>query len=213
MVRKSWYCAASNLCIHWYPRHERARLRHRHNSIDGCVNGIEELDAQALPALFVPSAGEPVLGVGFVLKTNARIHRRRNSDSARRRTSTQGIPAVSPAITRRARRSISAAHAASTSAGSSAAASSRLARSSAARSARSLTGRAIASRRSSCARGDMKPFYTSTRQPNIIALETARSTAVGRAAAQRERQAGEEVVGKKACAKARGDLRLQSDLR
>ena len=94
------------------------RLRHRHDVVNGGVNGIEELDAQVFPALFVPSTGEAILGIRFVLESNGRIHFRRRSASARRRTSSQGIPAVSAVITRRARRSISAAQAASTSAGS-----------------------------------------------------------------------------------------------
>ena len=117
------------------------------------IHGIEELEAEA------------ILSVRLVFKLNAGIHRVRSSASARRRTSSQGTPADSPAITRRARRSISAAHAASTSAGFSVSASSRLARSSAATSARSATGKAKASRRTSCAREFMKPFYTLARQP------------------------------------------------
>jgi hypothetical protein len=84
-----------------------------------------------------------------------------------RRTSSQGTPADSPAITRRARRSISPAHAASTSARFSVSASSRLARSSAATSARSAIGNVRASRRSSFAREVMWPFYTRATQPNI----------------------------------------------
>ena len=129
------------------------------------IHGIEELEAEVLSAGFVPSTGEAILSVRLVFKLNAGIHRVRSSASARRRTSSQGTPADSPAITRRARRSISAAHAASTSAGFSVSASSRLARSSAATSARSATGKAKASRRTSCAREFMKPFYTLARQP------------------------------------------------
>jgi hypothetical protein len=147
-----------------------AGLRHLDDLINCGIDRIEELDAQVLPSLFIPPTSKAVLGVSFVLKTNERIHLRRSSASARRRTSSHGTPVVSPAITRRARRSISAAHAASTSAGSSVAASSRLARSWAATSARSSKGNASASRRSSCARGDMGPFYTREPQPNI-ALE------------------------------------------
>lgn len=141
---------------------------HLRNLIDRGIDGIKELNAQVVAVLLIPAAGTPILGVRFILEPNARIHCRRSSASARRRTSSHGTPAVSPVITRRARRSISSAQAASTSAGSAAAASSRLARSCAATSARSFTGNAKASRRSSCARGDIKPFYTPSRWPNIV---------------------------------------------
>ncbi len=132
----------------------------------GGVNGVEELQSEVLSAIFVPSTGQAIFGVRLVLKANVGIHRRRSSASARRRTSSQGTPMDSPAMTRRARRSISAAQAASTSAACSASASSRLARSSAATSARSSRGNARASRRSCCARDGVQPFYTGDRQLN-----------------------------------------------
>ena len=111
----------------WDSRYQAPGAGHLHNLIDRGIDGIEELDAQVLPALLRPAAAKPVSGIRFVLEPNARIHPRRSSASARRRTSSHGTPAVSPAITRRARRSISSAQAASTSAQSAAAASSRLA--------------------------------------------------------------------------------------
>ena len=97
------------------------------------------------------------LDVSRVLETNRRTHRFRNSASARRRTSSQGMPDDSPASTRRARRSISAAHAVSRSARS-VRGSSKLASSSAATSARSSTDHPRASRRNSCAREGMRSF-------------------------------------------------------
>jgi hypothetical protein len=100
------------------------------------------------------------------LETNVRIHRRlRSSASACCRASDQGMPADSPAITRRARRSISDAQAASTSAGLSVSVASRLANSSAATSARSAIGNVRASRRSSWAREVMRLFYILERWP------------------------------------------------
>ena len=138
-----------------------------HDLIDGGVNGIEELHAQTESTTLVPACGFAVLIAGFVFKPNAGIHRFRNSASAPARTWSQGMPGDSPLRARRARSSISAAQAASTSAGLSWATSSRLAKSSAATPARSSTGRPSASRRSSCARDVMGPFYTPRWQPNI----------------------------------------------
>ena len=111
-VRKTRHRTPTNRQAERNSRNQAARPGHLHNLINRGVNGIEELDAQVLPTLFVRPAGEAILGVRFVLKPNARIHLRRSSASARRRTSSQGIPADSPVITRRARRSISSAQAA-----------------------------------------------------------------------------------------------------
>ena len=147
---------------HWqigrHARDEESGTRQLEDSVDGFIHCIEELEAEMRSPPFVPSAGEAILNIRLVFKLNAGIHRFRSSASARRRTSSQGTLADSPAITLRARLSISAAQAASTSARFSASASSRLARSSAATSARSATGNARASRRSSCARDVMWPL-------------------------------------------------------
>ncbi len=159
VIRKARHRTTANGQVGWHPGNAGPSARRLQDVIEGGVDGVEELDAEVLPAFLVVSTGEAVLGVRFVFKSNARVHRRRNSSSARRRTSCHDTPADSPASTRLALRSISAAHAASTSAGSSTAASSRLASNCAATSARSSTGRASASRRSSCARGDMSSVY------------------------------------------------------
>lgn len=176
VIGKARHGSASNGKVGWQSTNPGTGARHRHDLVDGCVNGVEELDAQALSPSLVPSAGKAVFGVRLVVKANTRIHRWRSSASARRRTSSQATPTDSSARARRARRSISAAQAASTSAGRSAAASSRLANSSAATSARSSRGSARASRRTSCARDVIRPFYTD-RQPNMAlhcSLEPAR---------------------------------------
>ena len=132
-----------------YTRYGRAGSRKANREIDRCVDGVEELGAEARPLLLVPTACAPILGVGLGLESDPGAHGRRRSASARRRTSSQGTPCDSPAKTRRARRSISSAQAASTAAGSESG-SSRLASNSAATSARSLGGQVKASRRSTC---------------------------------------------------------------
>lgn len=153
----------------------RAGTRKGDGLADSGVHRIEELKAESRSTPFIPPTGVAVFRVSLILESNAGVHRFCNSASARRRTSSHGVPDDSPAITRRARFSISSAHAASTSAMSSVGASSRLARSSAATSARWLIGRVSASRSSSCARSGMAPFYIRARQPNI-ALEPSAPT-------------------------------------
>ena len=67
--------------------------------------GIPSEANQGFGRLFSSTASKDS---SLVFKLNGGIHRVRSSASARRRTSSQGTPADSPAITRRARRSISA---------------------------------------------------------------------------------------------------------
>jgi len=185
VVRETGNRHSSHWQIGRHARDEESGTRQLEDSVDGFIHRIEELEAEMLSPGFVPSTGEAILNIRLVFKLNAGIQRFRSSASARRRTSSQGTPADSPAITLRARLSISAVHAASTSARFSVSASSRLARSSAATSARSATGNVRASRRSSCAREDMRPFYTRATQPNIAlepsALDNNISAAVQRA--------------------------------
>jgi hypothetical protein len=54
------------------------------------------VDAQAHNALLVPPAAGSILGVGLVLKASGLLHRLRSSASARRRTSSQGMPSDWP---------------------------------------------------------------------------------------------------------------------
>jgi hypothetical protein len=42
----------------------------------GGVDGVEELDAQVLSMVLVPSTGGAIFRVGFFFETNVRIHRR-----------------------------------------------------------------------------------------------------------------------------------------
>ncbi len=92
--------------------------------------------SQTGPPFFVPPGGVIELLAGLVLRPKRLFHRFVRFASVRRRTSSQAVPFDSPRRTLRARRSISAAHAASTSACSSGAAS-RLSSSSTATLARS----------------------------------------------------------------------------
>ena len=146
----------------WY---RGAGSREVDDALDSGINLIEELDSEACLLVIVPATSLTVFGVGLVLEADGRVHGLRRAASARARTSAQGTPCPSPVITRRARLSISAAHAASTSAGFSAASPSRLARSSAATLARSSTGRVNASRRRPCALEVIQAFYAPLGRP------------------------------------------------
>ncbi len=130
-------------------------LRPRRDLFQRGVNGLNELQAKSRALALVPKGGVFKFGGGFGFRAERTGHRSVNRWTTRARTSSHGSPTDSPFITRRARRSISCAHAASTSAAFSAGSSSRLASNSAATSARSLTGNVKASRRSSCARDVM----------------------------------------------------------
>lgn len=158
VIGEALHCKPAHRQFCWKAWHPFPSSRQIGDLADCGIDGVEELQAKADPAVLVPTAGIAVLSIGLVFESNEGVHRLRNSASARRRTSSQAIPGDSPAITRRARRSISAAHAASTSATSSVPESSKLANSSAATSARSSTGSDNASRRSSCALEVMWPF-------------------------------------------------------
>jgi len=192
VVGRTRHSAASNWQVRRHSRNQSSCARHRHDLIDGGVNGVEELQTEVRSPIFGPATCQTLFSVRLVLTANLRIHRRCSSASARRRTSSQGTPADCPDITRRAGRSISAAQAASTSAGCSASASSRLAKSSAATSARSSRGRASASRRSACARDGMRlstPRSAAQHVPDLSARAdagTRRGSALtGRPALQR----------------------------
>ena len=148
------------------------------------IEGFDELHAKSFAARLVPHRRrfELVRRLGF--RPEHRCHRSLRRFRIRARTSGHASPADSPFITRLARASISAAHAASTSAGSSAAASSKLARSSAATLARSSTGRVSASRSSAWARPVMGRFYTRERSPTSACSRRRRVQAFGAAAAE-----------------------------
>ena len=97
-------------------RHRRSSVWQSRDVIDRRVDGVEELETEAHSPLFIPSSSRLVFSFGLVLESNSWVHDLRRSASARRLTSSQGVPEESPARTRRARRSISEAQAASSSA-------------------------------------------------------------------------------------------------
>ncbi len=154
-VREAFYREAAHRQLGWHPQHPLPDAREAQDLANRGIDCVEELQSKTGPPPFVPAASRTVLGIGLILEPNLQVHGLRSSASARRRTSSQGMPADSPDITRRARRSISAAHAASTSAMSSLPTSSKLASNSAATSARWSIGNDNASRRTSCARDVM----------------------------------------------------------
>ena len=157
VVGKALDGRASDEQIRWESPHRRSSLWQLHDVIDRRVDGVEKLEAESRSPVLIPSSSRTVLSFGFVFESNAWVHDLRRSASARRLTSSQGMPDESPASTRRARLSISEAQAASTSA-SSVSVPSRLASNSAATSARSSMGNAKASRRSACARSVIRSF-------------------------------------------------------
>jgi membrane protease YdiL (CAAX protease family) len=58
VIRKARDGSASNHQVRWHSADPVTGVRHRHDLINGGVNGIEELDAQMLSPTFVPAAGE-----------------------------------------------------------------------------------------------------------------------------------------------------------
>ncbi len=122
--------------VWWHFWDRCSSSREAANLLQRGVHRSKESSPQPGPTIFVPSGGLFELFRGFVLRPKRLRHRFVRFASARRRKSFQGVPLDSPLMTLRARRSISAAQAASTSALSSGPAS-RLSRSSTATLARS----------------------------------------------------------------------------
>ena len=81
------------------PQSRSVGTREIDNLANRGIDGIEELDAKAISATLIPTAGLPVLGIGLILEVDRRTHRLRSSASARARTSSHGIPCDSPDIT------------------------------------------------------------------------------------------------------------------
>ena len=157
MVREALHRCAPHTQLGGHARHEHTCTWEANDMGQGGVYRVEELGAQSGSLVVVPAGGSAVFLFCLVFKPDGAAHRRRNSSSARRLTSSQGVPADWPERIRRARRSISAAQAVSTSC-MSLSASSRLASNSAATSARSSAGSVRASRRSCCVREVIAAF-------------------------------------------------------
>ncbi len=99
-----------------------------------CINSREKLSAEFEPMPLIPTRGFRRLGVCLLADPKRQLQRLPSPSLIRRRTSGHGFPGSSPERARAARRSISAAHAASASPSR---APSKLASNSAASSARS----------------------------------------------------------------------------
>jgi hypothetical protein len=136
MVREPFDRRSTHGQVWWDSWDRCSSFRESTNLLQRDVYGSKESLSQPRPTILIPPGGVFELFRGFVLRPKRLLHRFVRFASARRRTSFQGVPLDSPLITFRARRSISAAQAASTSAPSSGPAS-RLSRSSAATLARS----------------------------------------------------------------------------
>jgi len=76
MVWEARNRTSSHRQIRRHPWHERPGIGQHHDLVDGGVNGVEELDAQVLSMVLVPSTGDAIFRVGFFLETNVRFHRR-----------------------------------------------------------------------------------------------------------------------------------------
>ncbi len=122
------------------------------NVIERAIHGSQKRDAESVALALIPKASVFEFGGGLKLRAKREAHRCARRRATRWRTSAQGSPSEFPASTRRARVSISRAHAAWALAASAGAASSRLTSSSAITSARSSCGKVSASRRTCCAR-------------------------------------------------------------
>ncbi len=159
VIRKSIHRVPAGWDIIRHARDDLADLWPTGNAIQRGIDGFNKLETKSIPLAVVLNSSVFEFGRSFGFRTERSIHRSVSRRTTRARTSSHGSPADSPLMTRRARRSISRAHAASTCAGSWASVSSRLASNSAAMSARSGVGRLRASRKSSCARDVTGPLY------------------------------------------------------
>jgi hypothetical protein len=84
MVREARNRPSSRWEIRRRPRHGGPSVGQPHDLVDGGVDGVEELDAQVLSMVLVPSTGGAIFRIRLFLETNVPIHRRlRSSVSAR----------------------------------------------------------------------------------------------------------------------------------
>ena len=162
--------------LRWNSWDGRSSFRETTDLVECGVYRGKKSTSETGPPFLVLVGGVIELLVGLVLCPKGPFHRFVRFASARRRTSSQGTPTDSPLRTLRARRSISAAHAASTSALSSGAAS-RLSRSSTATLARSsgLSFRASSRTSLTLAMNAILPLGRVTPNPPLQRTRVARS--------------------------------------
>ena len=156
--RESLHRCPTHRKLSGYVRHASAPLGKPRNECDCVIDCAEKLHAKAALPFLVPDCSLFEFGGSFRFckePVRQRFMRRRDTWA---RTSFQGFAVDSPAMTRRARASISLAQAVCT-AVSPAAGSSRLARSWAAMSARSSAGRISAARSNSFPRPVIERRY------------------------------------------------------
>ena len=146
VIRKAVDRGAANIQLFGNARNWRPRSWNLAAPVDGVVDLGEEPMAKTGGPGLIPAGRLFGLSACRILEAERLGQGFFSWSSRRSRTSCQETPTASPDRTRRARRSISAAHAVSTSACGSLA-SSRLAKSSAATSARSSGGSYMASRK------------------------------------------------------------------
>ena len=135
---------------------EFSRPRPRCDESQRFIDRLEKITTEIKSLIFVPVCRLVEFSGSFRFDVEPKSHRCLRRRSTRARTSSHGSPVDSPAMTRRARLSISFAQAISTSARSSVGSSSRLASNSAATSARSSMGNVSASRNTASARSVMR---------------------------------------------------------
>ena len=68
VIRKSHDRPAANGQVGWQPANLSTGVGRHHDLLDGCIDGIEALDAQGFSPGLVPTAGEPVFGVRLVVE-------------------------------------------------------------------------------------------------------------------------------------------------
>jgi hypothetical protein len=144
-VGKTTQRQASHASFGRHARDGRAETRMALDQLQGTFNFNEEFSAESGLFLFVPRNNRAEFISSRVLDADGLAHLRRISALIWRRTSAQSVVPVVPASNAAHRRSISAAHAASTSAASPSRAASKLSINRAAISARSCSERPSAS--------------------------------------------------------------------
>ena len=93
--------------IVWHTWHDAANLGPPRDLLKRGINSLNELDTEADSSTVVPNGGIFEFGRGFGFGSESPAHLSVNRWRTRARMSSQGSPADSPLITRRARRSIS----------------------------------------------------------------------------------------------------------
>jgi hypothetical protein len=103
---------ASNDQVLWDIGCERSCVGPPSNHRNGSIDSVKKLETESRPSPLIPERGVVKFVGSFRFESNLGRHGSASRRAVRSRTESQVSPAVSPAKTRRARRSISVAHAA-----------------------------------------------------------------------------------------------------